>query len=246
MPDRFIDKFRHRRLSIMASLGILILASGFTIEDSDSELIEQRQARIVEAFEMLPQDLGLNRTWLKSADVEIPTSQERMLDLNAHVSRRYQLLGSAPPSRFTLFFAHSSDARSMAGHHPPNCYPASGWLPGEVGVDESVTTLANGRTLPFRVYSFQRGDPGKEIWVANGFVLPDGSGVGTLAEAGGVIGNAEQSRLGLVQYQFVFDGDIDLQEVIEFTDDVLLSIPNALFDALGAPAPLTSNGVSND
>ena len=246
MRDRFKRNSNLRRVSIVASLGILMLASAFTIENSDSELVEERNARIVEAFQMLPRDLGLNRTWLKSADVEIPTSQERMLELNAHVSRRYQLLGSFPPLRFTLFLAHSADARSMVGHHPPNCYPASGWLPGEVGFDDSVAILANGRTLPYRIYSFRRGDPGREIWVANGFVLPDGSGVRTLAEAGGVIGNAERSRLGLVQYQFVFDGGINLQEVIEFTDDVLLSIPNALFDALGAPAPLTSNGVSND
>lgn len=246
MPDQIRKKTSNRRFSIMVSLGILILGIGFTIEKSDPKLVEKRNARIARAFEILPQDLGLNRSWLKSADVEIPASQERMLDLNAHVSRRYQLLGSSPPMRFTLFLAHSADARSMAGHHPPNCYPASGWFPSEAGVDDSVAILANGRTLPFRVYSFRRGDPGREIWVANGFVLPDGRGVGTLVEASGVIGNAEQSRLGLVQYQFVFDGDINLQEVIEFTDDLLLSIPNALFDALGAPAPLTSNGVSND
>ena len=246
MLDRLKRKLNLRRFSIMVSLGILILASGFTIEHSDSEFVEQRKVRIVEAFEILPRDLGLDRAWLKSADVDIPTSQERMLDLNAYVSRRYQLLGSSPPVRFTLFLAHSADARSMAGHHPPNCYPASGWLPGESGFNDSVATLANGCILPFRIYSFRRGDPGREIWVANGFVLPDGSGVGTLAGASAVLGNAERSRLGLVQYQFVFDGDIQLQEVIEFTDDVLLSIPIALFDALGAPAPTTSDGVTND
>ena len=246
MPELRIFRFPVRRISVLLSLGLLLAVGFLSIQQDDSPMIAERHEMISEIFNTVPDDLGLQFTWMKSGDVEIPTSQERMLDLNASISRRYQLLGSSPPSWFTFFLAHSSDARSMAGHHPPNCYPASGWLPGESGVVDSVIGLANGRNLPFRVYPFQRGDPGRQIWVVNGFVLPDGGGVGTLAEAGGVMGNAKESRLGLVQYQFVFDGEIDVEQATEFAGDILLSLPVALFDALSAPAPLIFDGVSDD
>ena len=246
MPERIKFGLPMRRISILLSLTLLFAVGFFSLRESDSALVEERHAMISEIFNTVPDDLGLQFTWMKSGDVEIPTSQERMLDLNASISRRYQLLGSAPPSWFTFFLAHSSDARSMAGHHPPNCYPASGWLPGESDVVDSAVRLANGRSLPFRVYSFRRGDPGREIWVVNGFVLPDGKGVGRLDEASGVMGNAGKSRFGLVQYQFVFDGEMDIEEATEFAGDILLSLPNALFDVLGAPAPLIFDGVSDD
>ena len=196
--------------------------------------LEGWQYKISDAVEGIPLALGKEHTWLMIGEVPIPASQQRMLDLNASCSRRYQLLGESPTLFVTLFVAHSRDARAMAGHYPPNCYPSSGWLmdDSESNEGEYFSELPDGTKMRLRQYSFYRPQSDARIRVINGFVLPGGACVSTLGEAAGVMGRAEKSRLGLIQFQMMFDGKIDARRTREVSADVMHGIGESLVQSM--------------
>ena len=203
-----------------------LLITGDIENDPDREA---RSLRTREAIESLPDLLGPNSEWIQVMEVPVPTSQAAMLDLNAHVSRLYQRLGLYPPVQATVFIANSKDARSMAGHHPPNCYPATGWKMDE---DESTShefPVVGAKKLPASLYKFGRGgDSGPRLWVVNGFLMPQGVAVATLGETKEQTSRASRSRLGLTQYQIVIRGDREVSKVIQYASEILESLPQEL------------------
>lgn len=210
--------------------GMVLLPSG----DSDSEALQASRTRIRLAFEGLPDSLGEAEEWIKVRDDEVPPTQASMLGLNAYVSRQYQRLGSLG-LRATLFIANSEDARSMAGHHPPNCYPASGWRLDNPSVQDMVITNSLAMDVPVRLYRFSTGvDDAVQWWVVNGFLLPDGRAVATLEETRSLSARAATSRLGLTQFQIVFQGSLSVADVQRYAGELLGSIPGEIYLSVGA------------
>ncbi len=195
---------------------------------------EQRHHRIEELFQEFPAELGRDGQWLLIGDVDIPSNQTEMLGLNAFVSRSFRRLGGSPPICATVFIAHSEDARNMAGHHPPNCYPASGWVVSGSG-DGVVRRFVSGGgfKLPAKMYRYERGFENQVVrWVINGFMMPEAGAVATLAETTLISGRAATSRLGLTQYQIVIDGDLEMAEVERYAAEIIGSIPRELLVAV--------------
>ena len=226
---------------ILLFLGAILMGTDQGL-DPDRELREEKVRMVIES---IPEHLGMESEWIMVSEVPIPTSQAAMLDLNAHVSRLYQRLGTYPPIQATVFIANSKDARSMTGHHPPNCYPATGWR-----LDEERSTLhefpvVGSRKLPASLYRFGRGgDSGGSLWVVNGFLMPQGAAVATLGETQGQTSRAATSRLGLTQYQIVIRGDREASNVIKYATEILESLPQEFFLALGG-ATQSSSGASD-
>lgn len=227
---------------------LVLLLGSVLLRDSISEDPRriEREAKVRKAIEDIPAFLGDDDLWLMVAEVPVPTSQTEMLGLNAHVSRRYQRMGSYPLVQATIFIANSRDARSMSGHHPPNCYPASGWLLDREQSQTHVFGAEGGTSLPASIYSFGRGGhSGDHIWVINGFLIPGGEAVATLAETTGASGRAATSRLGLTQYQIVFRGDHLISDVIQHSSEILGSLPREFYLALSdgnPPPPVVTDG----
>ena len=213
-----------------------VLAAGTILVpavDVESEGLQTLRSRIRDAFERLPDSLGEAQQWVKVRDDEVPPTQANMLGLNAYVSRLYQRLGSSGV-RATLFIANSEDARSMAGHHPPNCYPASGWRLDDPSVQDMVITNSLTVDVPVRVYPFFRGvDEAAQLWVVSGFLLPDGRAVATLGETQQLSARAATSRLGLTQFQIVLQGALPATDVERYAGELLGSIPEELYLSVG-------------
>lgn len=70
----------------------------------------------------IPLDIG---DW-KGRDQPLPTSATALLRPNATLSRTF--VNAKTSERVTLLIVQCRDARDMAGHYPPICYPNSGWL----------------------------------------------------------------------------------------------------------------------
>lgn len=201
--------------------------------DAGSDGLQAQRLRIRTAFERLPRSLGEDRQWVRVRDDEVPPTQANMLGLNAYVSRVYQRLGTGGV-RATLFIANSDDARAMAGHHPPNCYPASGWRLDVSSVQDMVITNSLGVDVPIRLYRFFGGvDQAAQWWVINGFLLPDGRAVATLEETRDLSARAATSRLGLTQFQIVFQGALPVTDVLRYAGELLGAIPEELYLAVG-------------
>lgn len=209
-----------------AVLSLLVLAAGawWSSREIDPPGLSAWREGIRLEFADVPQSLGIVHDWLFIEEVPIPTSQSKMLDLNAQISRRYQLLRETPTTQVTIFVAHTNDARAMAGHHPPNCYPSSGWIRYPELDREIFSELPDGSELAMRYYVFGRGDGPTGVQVVNGFILPGGSMVSTLAEASSVMKDASESRLGLVQFQFLFSGSLSPDRVRILAQDLAESL----------------------
>ena len=214
----------------------VVLAAGTILVpsmDVEPDGLQTLRSKIRTAFEGLPDSLGEHQQWVKVQDDEIPPTQATMLGLNAYVSRLYQRLGTGSP-RATLFIANSEDARSMAGHHPPNCYPASGWRLDDPSVGDMVITNSLAVDVPIRAYRFFGGvDDAVQWWVVNGFLLPDGRSVATLEETRDLSARASTSRLGLTQFQIVFQGNLLATDVERYAGELLGSIPEEVYLAVG-------------
>ncbi len=186
----------------------------------------------VEALEDFPVQLGDGAgIWIAVRDVRIPSSQERLLDLSSYVSREFRRLGSFPPVTATLFVAYCVDARSMAGHHPPHCYPASGWLMQGDETKTSTVLREDDRAVRYSVYKFRR-DPTKKVdlTVVNGFFNRPGIFSATLQEASDSIGSGFFGRKGLFQFQILFQDLHAEADVTKYTEELIQGIPSAVFD----------------
>lgn len=199
-----------------------------------SSQLETTRDRIRLAMASIPDQLGEHDPWIKVADHEVPPTQADMLGLNAYVSRVYQRLGAGSVRRATLFIANSADARSMAGHHPPNCYPASGWEYDADAVLSCFLPAISGHWLPVRIYRFVGGrEGGIRLWVVSGFLMPDGRAVATLEETAEIAARAATSRLGLTQFQILFQDDLPAADVERYAGEILRGLPEELFLAVG-------------
>jgi hypothetical protein len=82
-------------------------------------------ARAKSEIESVPYLIG---DWV-STDVAVPTAAVALLKPNCVLSRRYIAERAATgeePKAANLLIVQCRDSRDMAGHYPPNCYPAAG------------------------------------------------------------------------------------------------------------------------
>ena len=187
---------------------------------------------VVDALDDFPRQIGEgNGIWIAVRDVQIPSSQERMLDLAAYVSIEYRRIGTNPPVLATLFIAYCPDARTMSGHHPPHCYPASGWTMHENETVRSAVVRKDSRVVEYSVYRFQR-NPTRDLdlTVVNGFFAHPGVFKATLEEAAEHIGPVFFGRKGLFQFQILFQGLSVEVDVTRYADELIRGIPSSVFD----------------
>ena len=199
---------------------------------------DTRNAEIRSAFLQLPSQLGEENHWLEIGDVTIPTSQARILDLNAYVSKRFRRLASPRLIEATLFLSHCADARNMIGHHPPKCYPAIGWDLEAHATREFEIVHSTGQVIRANIYKFrsERANMNTTLHVANGFVVAGGRFNSTLEEASVGLGGDGMVQYGISQFQLLFQGQFSEDELILYTDEIMSTIPSTILDAIsGSP-----------
>ncbi|MEX2388393.1 MAG: exosortase-associated EpsI family protein, partial [Phycisphaeraceae bacterium] len=107
-------------------------------------------------------------------DVPMPREAVQLLRPNAMLSRSYHHRDTG--RRATLAIVHTRDARDMAGHYPPNCYPAHGWQQRDA---QPHPLSLPGMTLNATAYRFayNHGATGAatQMHVLSFLILPDGS-----------------------------------------------------------------------
>lgn len=218
----------------------LMFSGGETLVDSR---LESARSRIREALASMPNAIGTGGEWIMVRDDVVPPTQADILGLNAHTSRTYQRLGDTPVRRARLFIANSADARSMTGHHPPNCYPKSGYemdsaMERGLEVDTSIETR-----IPVRIYRFLGGtDQNISLTVVSGFLMPDGRAAATLAETMELASRAATSRLGLTQFQIVFEGNLPESDVDRYAGEILAGLPAEVYLAVGGVVDAQEGG----
>jgi hypothetical protein len=196
----------------------------------------ERFADVALAFRAVPFAVG---GWY-GVDVPLPAAANELLRPTAVLSRRYQQLGGGRSA--ILGLVHCADLRDMLGHHPPRCYPASGWQLAPDGSGVIEVRLGERRT-PARMFRFDRTDRSglrEELTVLGIFLLPDGSTATEEATVSGRAGSRVLSSDGLAQLQIVVEGWATPAEMVDIADSLLVAIPRELLEALGQDAPVAS------
>ena len=219
------------RYSASISLAAIVVFLGIDWVASKTDASYESDVKS-KALGDFPRQLGEgDGIWVAVRDVRIPSNQERMLDLSSYVSREFQRLGSFPSVTATLFIAYCVDARTMAGHHPPNCYPASGWLFREDETVRSAIIREDDYVVNYSVYQFRRGPAEtKALTIVNGFFTAPGFFTATLEEATEHIGSVFFGRKGLFQFQILFQ-DLGVEaDVSRYAGELINGIPSTVFD----------------
>lgn len=217
-------------VAVIVALPILRLKLPMSVAPAatdDPALIAVRQAAAAVPLIAAPTLVGENRP--------LPPEASELLQPNATVSRSYRNFTSGRASSFVL--VHSQDLSDMAGHYPPVCYPAHGWKALAEGARD-VSVSVGDRTVPARVYGFERERPSGDvatILVANFFVLPGGLTTVEMSELRQRAGNRALAHGGVAQVQILSGGETPEEELIRTLETILGSAP-ALMDAIGLGA----------
>lgn len=206
---------------------VLLLSIRVLLEDrSDSE----NSALVQQSLESIPGQLQSPQgTWIFSRDVPVPSAQAELLGLTASASLEYQRAGSFPPVFATLFIAYCDEIRSMAGHHPPNCYPASGWeMSGSEGRPLEFIHPNEG-VIKGRLYRFSRKAADKtSLWIVNGFFDGKGAFVDRLETAEALAAGSVFSSKAMFQFQILFQGDFRDVDIEKYAGEILGGIPGSV------------------
>ena len=212
----------------MAGLLLLLLLSvRILLEDgSDAE----SSASVQQSLDSIPRQLrSPHGTWIFSRDVPVPSTQAELLGLTSFASLEYQRAGSFPPVFATLFIAYCDEIRSMAGHHPPNCYPANGWEMIESEGGPLDFTHSSEGVIKGQLYKFSRKAADKtDLWIVNGFFDGKGAFVNRLEAAESLAAGSVFSSKAMFQFQILFQGDFRDVDIEKYAGEILGGIPGSV------------------
>lgn len=184
---------------LLAAIGIGNLSRP---EAADAEPYHQR---MLEAAEAIPLQIG---HWV-GRPVEPEAEAVELLRPNVIVSRVYE--NSLTNRAVNFLLVQCKDARDMAGHYPPNCYPGQGWeIDGQTALNWSV----GGIEIPLMEYRmvFRSPEGTMRMIVYNFMILPDGQMLSSIRGVYDAAANYRTHFFGAGQVQLVMDANIPAAE----------------------------------
>ncbi|MFV1968179.1 MAG: exosortase-associated EpsI family protein [Pirellulaceae bacterium] len=166
-------------------------------------------------------------------DLDVPPAAIKMLQPNVLVYRQYHQLETGQIA--SLLLVQCKDARDLAGHFPPVCYPAHGWEPV---FSRPHTWRLDDRTIDGMEYGFDfRGlQATQHMVVANFMVLPDGQFLRDMKGVRRAAADYTRHFLGAAQFQIVMDASIP-ESQRDKTVQQLLEGCRETIDAIRSSAP---------
>jgi len=226
---------RVNRAAPIACLAALLAGGAFLARQNtgDHRQAVERAHAIRSSLAEVPFIAG---NWV-GTDCPLPAGATEILMPTAVLSRRFVELGTG--TRATLGLIHCGDVRDMHGHHPPTCYPSSGWQPREADPDgagggghDQVQLTLDGDRFTASLYRFSATDSTgarREVSVVGFFVLPEATAgesyTSDMAALRSRAAKLEISRLGVGQVQVVMDGWPPVADVERVTNELLQLVP---------------------
>lgn len=161
-----LDNWHH--WSPLLALVLLAVMGGAAMMRPGPADAEPYHQRVRDAAEQMPYRID---DWT-GTPVEAPRQAVELLKPNVLVSRSYKHEKTGERVEFLL--VHCKDARDMAGHYPPICYPAHGW---EAEGAEPADWRVNGVHITGMQYRFSYHRPlhgTTRIVIDNFMIMPDG------------------------------------------------------------------------
>lgn len=137
-------------------------------------------------------------------DQEVPREAQVLLRPNLIISRHF--VNGRTGEQANLLVVQCKDARDIAGHWPPNCYPAQGLV---LEHSEPRTWTVGGTVYEGREYWFADPfRPGQERVVSNFLIIPDGRAVADMKAVRDATGDYELRYFGAAQVQVLTEEEL--------------------------------------
>jgi hypothetical protein len=215
--------------SLFITLCVLVAVYAEARGHPTPESAEPFHARIRELAAEFPMHVG---HWT-GTDQKTPPEAQKLLKPNAQFARRFR--STKFNTWATVVMVQCKDARDMAGHYPPVCYPAHGWekLFGKQGT--LLNKTIRGRTVPVMMYDFRQGGFGQErtIRIYNFFVVPGKGTAGTIEEVRAAGEDYRIRPFGAAQVQLMVDPEASAEST-DAAFEELIGPMMPLIEALGA------------
>lgn len=153
-------------LTPVVLVALHVTAAAVSRSHGSGELGEEYFTRARKAIDAIPFRIG---PWA-GVDIEPTRAAVELLRPNRILQREY--VGIDTGAEFTLMVVHCRDARDLAGHYPPRCYPANGWAP--VSSTKGQLEHPGGGTIPTTVYLYRTpgGVESRVMRITNFFIIP--------------------------------------------------------------------------
>ena len=192
-------RFRTKPALWLGLLALLLLA-GVAMQRlayATPEAAKAYHKAVAGAVEAVPETVG---PWVGS-ESPVPRAAVQLLRPNVILSRSYHHPETG--QRISLMIVHCRRARDLAGHYPPNCYPANGWE------KESVSYHAwqvMGDRLPLAEYVFERNMATRSarMRILNTLILPGGELTPEMSQVRRAAADYQRRVYGAGQLQVIF------------------------------------------
>jgi hypothetical protein len=199
-----------------AALAMAAIGAHRTVTRSplDASAYHARVKRVIQA---IPYRLG---RW-EGQDVPVPAAAVALLRPNVLVGRTYRSTDGR--SEVTLVIVQCQDARDLAGHYPPICYPARGWVPQST---EEGLALPGLGVAPISRYTFVRSTDVQNtgLVVFNALILPGSGPVRSMFDVREAAGNPQARTFGAAEIQIVLRADLNDTEQSDIVRELLTQI----------------------
>ena len=216
------------KLAIPFALIALVVIAVVRGGNSDDPRVVPYQAMVKQVIEEIPIDA---RGWV-GREVPLPQSATNLLRPNALMAREY--VNEEHEVSATLLIVQCADARDMAGHFPPRCYPANGWLSIDLNGPEPVEV--HGNTMNRYMFHRVAGRNEREISVYNMFALPTGDTSTSMEDVYRLSADYQYRSFGAAQVQIVIDGGIDPDQHEWILNDMYAIVSPAVQRVRSIPA----------
>lgn len=237
---------RVHRLNVRAPEMTMILLVAISLlgvvasKESMRGTADESVSRAEKLLATVPYRLG---SWV-GIDVPLTSRATEILHTTAILSRRYTNLGTGDSASLSIVYC--GDARDMLGHHPPSCYPASGWIPSASG-HERVSVDVGGPCVA-NLYRFMTVDSAGEerrISIVGFYILPESGPTEDAERLRSNAGRRAISARGVGQVQVLIDGWPEKAAIEQVASALLRELPRESLDVLEAEPAGGSTGAAD-
>jgi hypothetical protein len=192
--------FRHN-LPIALSVLLVMVVAGWWATRPGAADAEPHHRRVRQAVDEMPDRIG---PWI-GRDQPMPDASIDLLNPNAMRARTFT--HAATGRQVAILVVHCRNIRDIAGHYPPRCYPATGWVQQDA---RPVRWQARSGTMPAMRYRFQRRQDERqaEMVVDSALFLPEGAVRRRLEALWEQAGDYQTRFYGAAQLQILTPADM--------------------------------------
>lgn len=218
--------YRTRRFyALLVGIVLLVMSGvGYRFLQAELLLVAETPIKLKVPLSNFPMQVG---TWA-GKDIPIPAAIQRVAGNDDFISRGYVNLETG--QWVNLYVAFSARPRTMLGHRPQICYPASGWQ--HRSTEHIQITRTSGLIAPCLLHRFAMPAPRHDktvvlnYYILNGVITDTESGFSGVSDRSPEI----QGRLAnyVAQVQLSSELENSLRDAAEeFTDFILEYFPDA-------------------